>query len=153
MNPSFENHEITTSESTRSARLKWVIVVDKTTAPGRMVNAVACISATTGALVHGLVAHGGADASGSVHPGLPWAGCTVLAAGAEQLFNVRAKAVAVEGMLVVDMPLAAQSNRVYDDYVAELATTDPADLALSALSIVGPRAEVDAIVKRLSLLA
>jgi len=153
MNPSFETHEITTSEPTRSARLKWVIIVDKTTAPGRMVNAVACISATTGAAVEGLVAHGGADASGSVHPGLPWAGCSVLAAGAEQLLNVRAKAVAVEGMLVVDMPLAAQTNRVYDDYLVELATTESADLALTAVSLVGPRAEVDAIVKRLSLLA
>ena len=153
MIPSFETDEITTSESTRSARLKWVIIVDKATPPGRMVNAVACVSATTGTLVEGLVAHGGADASGSEHPGLPWAGCSVLAAGAEQLLNVRAKAVAVEGMLVVDMPLAAQTNRVYDDYLAELSTTAPAELALTAISLVGPRAEVDAIVKRLSLLA
>jgi hypothetical protein len=153
MNPSFETYEIATAESTRSARLKWVIIVDKMTPPGRMVNAVACISATTGALVEGIVASGGADASGSEHPGLPWAGCSVLAAGAEQLLNVRAKAAAVEGMLVVDMPLAAQTNRVYDEYLAELATTAPADLALTAISLVGPRADVDAIVKRLSLLA
>lgn len=153
MNPSFEDHEIATNQSTRSARLKWVVIVDKTTPPGRMVNAVACISATTGALVDGLIARGGADASGSAHPGLPWAGCSVLAAGAEQLLNVRAKAVAVDGMLVVDMPLAAQTNRVYDDYLAELVTTAPADLALTAISLVGPRVEVDAIVKRLSLLA
>jgi hypothetical protein len=153
MNPSFEAHEIRTDESTRAARLKWVVIVDKSTPPGRMVNAVACVSATTGALVDGLVGREGADASGSEHPGLPWAGCSVLAAGAEQLLNVRAKAVAVEGMLVVDMPLAAQTRRVYDDYLAELATTAPADLALTAISLVGPRAEVDAIVKRLSLLA
>ena len=153
MNPSFEAHEIRTDESTRAARLKWVVIVEKSTPPGRMVNAVACVSATTGALVDGLVGRGGADASGSEHPGLPWAGCSVLAAGAEQLLNVRGKAVAVEGMLVVDMPLAAQTTRVYDDYLTELATTAPVDLALTAISLVGPRAEVDAIVKRLSLLA
>lgn len=153
MNPSFATDEITTNESTRAARLKWVIIVDKTTPPGRMVNAVACVSASTGALVDGLIAHGGPDASGSEHPGLPWAGCSVLAAGAEQLLNVRTKAIAVEGMLVVDMPLAAQTNRVYDGYLAELERTASTELSLTAISLVGPRSEMDAIVKRLSLLA
>ena len=62
-------------------------------------------------------------------------------------------AVVAEGLLVVDMPLSAQTNRVYDDYLAELATTAAADLGISAVSIVGERSEVDAIVKRLSLLA
>jgi hypothetical protein len=151
--PAYQSHEIVTSEATRAARLKWVVIVDKALPAGRAVNAVACISATTGALVDGLIARGGPDASGADHPGLPWAGCTVLAASAEQLANVRAKAVIDDGLLIVDMPLAAQTNRVYDDYLAELAGTAPADLGLSALSIVGERAAVDGIVKRLSLLA
>jgi hypothetical protein len=151
--PSFDTHEIVTHEPTRSARLKWVVIVDRDTAPGRMVNAVACVSAATGALVDGLVASGGRDASGHEHPGLPWAGCSVLATSAEKLANARSKAVLAPGLLVVDMPLAAQTNRVYDEYLAELTTTAPADLAVTAVSIVGERAEVDAIVKRLSLLA
>jgi hypothetical protein len=151
--PSFDSSEIATHEATRAARLKWVVVVDRDLPAGRMVNAVACVSATTGALVDGLVASGGQDASGVEHPGLPWAGCSVLATSAERLENARAKAVAAPGLLVVDMPLAAQTNRVYDDYLAELATTAPSELAVSAVSIVGDRAEVDAIVKRLSLLA
>ena len=84
--------------------------------------------------------------------GLPWAGCSVLAASAEQLVNVRAKAALDDDLLVVDMPRAAQTNRVYDAYLEELAATAPDDLGLSAISIVGDRASVDAIVKRLSLL-
>jgi hypothetical protein len=151
--PAFTDDEIQTGETTRAARLKWVVVVDRDTPPGRMVNAVACVAAATGALVDGLIAKGGPDDSGHEHPGLPWAGCTVLATSAEKLANARAKAIAAEGLLVVDMPLSAQSNRVYDAYLDELATTAPADLAVSALSIVGDRAAVDAIVKRLSLLA
>ena len=151
--PAFSPDEIQTAELTRAARLKWVVIVDREAAPGRMVNAVACVSAATGAIVEGLIARGGPDAAGTDHPGLPWAGCTVLATSAEKLANARAKAVAVDGLLVVDMPLSAQTNRVYDEYLAELATTTTADLAVSAVSIVGERTQVDAIVKRLSLLA
>jgi len=151
--PAFTLDEIQTAEATRAARLKWVVVVDSTAPPGRMVNAVACIAAATGSVVDGLVARGGTDAAGHEHPGLPWAGCTVLATTPERLANTRAKAIAVAGMLVVDMPLSAQTNRVYDGYLAELAVTAPEDLAVTAVSIVGERSEVDAIVKRLSLLA
>jgi hypothetical protein len=152
-NPAYADHEIQTAESTRAARLKWVVIVDRETPPGRMVNAVACISAATGALVDGLIARGGPDAEGVEHPGLPWAGCTVVATSAEKLANARAKAIAATDLLVVDMPQSAQTNRVYDDYLAELALTSPADLAITAVSIVGDRAEVEAITKRLSLLA
>ena len=151
-NPAFSPNEIQTGDATRAARLKWVVIVDRDTPPGRMVNAVACVAAATGALVDGLIARGGTDADGVQHPGLPWAGCTVLATTAEKLANARAKAVATEGLLVVDMPLSAQTNRVYDDYLTELGTTAPADLAITAVSLVGERADVDAIVKRLSLL-
>ena len=153
MIPSFAPTDIVTAESTRSAPLKWVVIVDKTAAPGRMVNAVACISAATGAAVEGLIAHGGPDADGTQHPGLPWAGCSILTAGAEQLVNVRRKALEHDDILVVDMPVAAQTNRVYDEYLAELSTTRSADVAAVAISLIGPRASVDAIVKRFSLLA
>ena len=153
MNPSFEPAEIVTNAPTRSARLKWVIVVDKAAPLGQQVNAVACISAATGSLVNGLTARGGRDADGAEHPGLPWAGCSVLGASAEQLINLRAKAASVDGLLVVDMPLSAQTNRIYDDYLAELAETPSAEVAATAISIIGERADVDALVKRYSLLS
>jgi Protein of unknown function (DUF2000) len=144
--------EIVTSQPTRSARFKWVIVVDTTVPAGRMVNAVACVAASTGALVDGLVAHGGPDASGDPHPGLPWAGCTILGGAPEEVEAVRARAAAAAGILVIDMPDAAQNHRVYDDYLAELARTEPGDLATRAFSVVGPRNRVDKIVKKLALL-
>ena len=50
------------------------------------------------------------------------------------------------------MPASAQSNRVYDGYLAELAGTKPEDLAVSAVSIIGPRNKVAKLVKNLSLL-
>jgi hypothetical protein len=148
----YQPDEIVTSEPTRAARYKWAIVVDTTIPAGRMANAVACVAAATGALVGGLLAHGGPDASGHVHPGLPWAGCTVLGGTPEEIAAVRARAVASGGVLVADMPTSAQTNRIYDDYLAELAGTKPEDLAITAFSVVGPRNRVDKMVKKLALL-
>jgi hypothetical protein len=148
----FAPEEIITSEPTRSAKYKWAIVVDTALPAGLMVNAVACVAASTGALVDGLIAAGGPDASGHPHPGLPWSGCTVLGGPAGLVAEVRARAAASDGVLVVDMPAAAQSHRVYDDYLAELARTEPADLALCAFSVIGPRNRVDKMVRKLTLL-
>jgi len=144
--------EIITSEPTRSAKYKWVIVVDTSIPAGRMVNAVACVAASTGALVDGLIAPGGPDAAGHGHAGLPWAGCTILGGTPGQLADVRARAAAREDVLAIDMPAAAQAHRIYDYYLAELTRTDPADLAICAFSLIGPRNPVDKITRRLTLL-
>ena len=148
----YQPDEIVTSEPTRAARYKWAIVVDTTVPAGRMANAVACVAAATGALVGGLIAHGGPDAAGQVHPGLPWAGCTLLGGTPEEIAAVRARATASDGVLVADMPASAQTNRVYDDYLAELADTKPDDLNVTAFSVIGPRNRVDKMVKKLALL-
>lgn len=145
--------EIVTSEPTRSARYKWVIVVDRGIPAGQMANAIACVAATTGALVEGLVAHGGPDASGQAHPGLPWAGCTILGGTSEQITAARGRAAASDDMLVIDMPAAAQEHRIYDDYLAELAETSPDGLRVSAFSLMGPRNRVDKITRKLDLLS
>jgi hypothetical protein len=148
----YQPEEIVTSEPTRSARYKWAIVVDTTVPAGLMANAVACVAASTGALVTGLIARGGPDAAGHDHPGLPWAGCTVLGGPPEEIAAVRARAAASDGVLVADMPRSAQTNRVYDDYLGELAGTKPEDLGVSAFSVFGPRNRVDKLVKKLALL-
>ena len=148
----YQPEEIVTSEPTRSARFKWAIVADTTIPAGLMANAVACVAASTGAVVQGLIASGGPDASGYAHPGLPWAGCTVLGGTPEEIAAVRARAATADGVLVADMPRSAQTNRVYDDYLAELAGTKPEDLGVSGFSLFGPRNRVDKLVKKLALL-
>jgi hypothetical protein len=148
----FTPEEIVTSEPTRAARLKWVIVVDRTIPAGRMANAVACVAASTGEAVAGMIGPIGPDASGDVHTGLPWAGCTILTAEPHELADVRAKAVASADVFVADMPVLAQTTRVYDEFLAELAQTKPDDLAVCAISVVGPRNRVSKLVKRLELM-
>lgn len=148
----FAADEVRTSESTRSARLKWVIVVDSTLPPGQIVNAAACVAAATAAAVPGLLADGGADAGGTVHAGLPWSGCTILAAGTDKLRQVRDQAGGRDDLLVVDMPRAAQETRVYDDYLNRLATLAGSEIDYAAVSLVGPRKRVDRIVGGMGLL-
>lgn len=149
----FAPEEIDTAAPTRSARLKWVVVVQQDLPAGRAVNAAACVAAAIGASVQGLLGPDAVDAEGSAHPGLPWAGCSVLTAPAEQLTVIRAKAAGSDGVLVVDMPEAAQLTRVYDEYLEAVAATAPDALAPLAVALVGPRNRVDRIVGRLPLLA
>jgi hypothetical protein len=147
----FEADEIRTDEPTRAARLKWVVVVDESLPPGRAVNAAVCVAAATSQGVHGLLGPDAQDAAGSPHPGLPWAGCSVLAADSARLAELRDRAEEALGVFVSDMPDEAQVTRIYDEYRQRLSTTErPRYLAVS---IVGPRNRLDKIIKRLPLLA
>lgn len=138
--------------STRQAHLKWVIVVDSALPAGRAVNAAVCVAAATQARVTGLLGPDVTDASGAAHPGLPWAGCSILAAPSPRLVELRAKAAAREDVFVADMPAAAQATRVYAEYLDELAARATADHEYFALSLVGPRNRIDRLVGGLPLL-
>jgi hypothetical protein len=149
----FTPDEVRTDASTRAARLKWVVVVDASLPPGRAVNAAVCVAAATATAVDGLLGPEAVDADGSVHPGLPWAGCSVLAATTEQLASIRARAVEKPDVHVADMPAYAQLTRVYDGYLEQVTEHRSAELDLLAVSLVGPRNRVDKVVGRLPLLA
>ena len=148
----FDPDEIDVSASTRSARLKWVVVVNGDLPPGRAVNAAVCVAGATAAGVHGLLGPGATDDSGAEHPGLPWAGCTVLVADGETLRSIRAKGEAHEATFVADMPAAAQETRVYDEYLQAMRTADAGAIDYLAVSLVGPRNRIDRIVGRLPLM-
>src|SRR5215218_5869193 len=102
--PELTSEDITLHESTRKARLKWVIVVDAALPPGRAANAAACTAAAVGSALPALLGPDVQDASGVQHAGLPWGGCSVLAAAPERLREIRDKAAAQDAMLIVDMP-------------------------------------------------
>ncbi|MFC1407028.1 MULTISPECIES: DUF2000 domain-containing protein [Streptacidiphilus] len=151
--PQLSSEDIRTDLSTRKAKLKWVIVVDQSLAAGRLVNAAACMAAAVGKALPDLVGRDGDDASGVPHPGLPWAGCSILAADADTLGTLRTEAVAKgDEVLIVDMPDLAQTSRVYDEYLDQLAGSKTEDLTYCAISLVGPRNKIDKLVRRLPLL-
>ena len=144
--------EMSTGERTGAAKLKWVVIVDRSLSPGQAANAAVCVSAATAPTVPGLLGPGGPDASDHWHAGLPWAGCSVLAASSAQLTAIRQQAID-RRLLAADMPAVAQATRVYDDYLRELAKTHPDDLAPLAVSLIGPRNQVAKLVRKLELLA
>jgi hypothetical protein len=148
----FAPGEIDLTAPTRAARLKWVVVVDSALPPGRAVNAAVCAAAATSAAVAGLLGDDALDADGGTHPGLPWAGCSILVADAATLGAVRARAASSSGTFVAGMPSAAQRTRVYADYVTTMGETAAADVEYAAVSVVGPRNRVDKIVGRLPLM-
>lgn len=148
----FNLDEIDTSAPTRSARLKWVIVVNDRLPPGRAVNAAVCAAAATSASIAGLLGNNAIDGDGNDHAGLPWAGCSVLVAHAATLRTIREKASAHEGTFVADMPATAQHTRVYDEYLATMVITPAEDIEYYAVSLIGPRNRVDRIVGRLPLM-
>lgn len=148
----FAADEIDTSAPTRSARLKWVIVVDADLPAGRAANAAVCVGAATAAGVEGMLGPGAQDAGGALHPGLPWAGCTVLAADRATLSAIRAKGAAHDGTFVADMPAEAQATRVYDDYLEAVSARAAEHIDYLAVSLVGPKNRIDKIVGRLPLL-
>jgi hypothetical protein len=147
----YEPEEIRTEERTGAARLKWVVIVDRSLSPGQTVNAAICVAAATAPAVPGLLGPGARDASGTWHYGLPWAGCSVLGAEGSELAALRERAIA-QGLHVADMPSAAQATRVYDDYLATLSATEADALQPLALSVIGPRNQVAKLVRRLELL-
>jgi len=69
-----------------------------------------------------------------------------------QLAAIRSKAVATAGVFVADMPSAAQSTRVYDEYLEQVSTTGTDQLSYCAVSVTGPRNTVDKMVRKLALL-
>lgn len=153
MGVGFAPEEIVTAEPTRAARLKWVVVVDADLPAGAATNAAVCVATATSREVGGLAGPDATDAAGGVHPGLPWAGCTVLAAPSADLARLRARAAASDDVHVADMPAAAQHTRVYDEYLATLAGSDPDAVPYAAVSVVGPRNRVAKLVKGMDLLA
>ena len=126
----FAPDEILTAEPTRAARLKWVVVVDSALPSGLAVNAAVCVAAATQANVTGLLGPDAVGPDGRAHPGLPWAGCSVLGADAVALAALRQKAVDSDGVFVADMPEAAQLTRVYDEYRDTVAATPASNTLL-----------------------
>ncbi|MGW5865030.1 DUF2000 domain-containing protein [Streptomyces sp. NPDC055239] len=148
----FAPEEVDFSLSTRKARLKWVVVVNAELPPGRAANAAICAAAPTVTAVPGLLGTDATDEEGAIHPGLPWAGCSVLVADSATLRTIRAKAASRTDTFMADVPAAAQSTRVYSDFMTAVGETRTEDMDYCAVSIVGPRNPVDKIVGKLPLM-
>ncbi|MFD4192293.1 MULTISPECIES: DUF2000 domain-containing protein [Amycolatopsis] len=144
--------EVQLDATTRTAKVKWVIVADPSLGPGLVANATACLGAAVGKVLPALVGPQVEDASARPHAGLPWTGCSILAADAAKLLQIRTKAANREGIFVADMSKHAQASRSYVEYTEAMAGTDEEAFEYYAVSLVGPRNKIDKLVGGLPLL-
>lgn len=138
--------------ATRALPVRWAVVVDGGLPAGLVTNAAACLGAAVAALVPAVIGDSARDASGTLHPGLPWLGCTVLRGDAATVRVVRSRALCDPAVLVADMSAVAQQVRVYADYLARLRDAAEERLAYYAVSVLGPRKAIDRLVGSLPLL-
>jgi hypothetical protein len=68
-----------------------------------------------------------------------------LAAGAENLRQVRGRAGRGDDVLAVDMPHPARETRAYGDYLPSRAALAGSEIEYAAVSLVGPRKPIDRI--------
>src|ERR1700750_2377900 len=116
---------------------RTVIVIDRDLPKGLAANAAAVLAHGFGARVPDLVGPGFEDGAGAVHTGLIPTGLPILGASAADLPALRA-AAAEQGLLVVDLPTAAQQTTDYDVFRTAVAGTAPGGLAYLGVLVSGP---------------
>ena len=130
---------------------RTVIVIDRDLPKGLAANAAAVLAHGFGARLPALVGPDFEDAAGASHPGLIPTGVPVLGAAAADLTTLR-DAAAEQGLLVVDLPAAAQQTTDYETFRAAVASTEPGALTYLAVLVSGPPRTVRRLTGSLELL-
>ena len=130
---------------------RCVIVVDETLPVGRAANAAAVIALTLGKRHPVLAGADLVDKSGVAHPGLIPIGIAVLAAPAEELAALRAKALA-RGVDVVDFPVQGQETTDYGAFGRAVGEVETEALRYVGVGVFGPRKAVGKVVGKFGLL-
>lgn len=131
---------------------KCVMVVEAGLPVGLAVNAAAVLAVTLGRKIESIVGPDVADASGGSHVGLVDIPIPVLEAGAGVLGDVRSRAVAMDGLLVVGFTDAARTSRTYEEYTKKMATSASGDLEYLGVALYGDRKLVNKLTGSLPLL-
>jgi Protein of unknown function (DUF2000) len=131
---------------------RCVLVLDPASPRWLIANAAAVLGASIGAA--GIVQLGPdlVDADGVRWAGIAEVVVPVLAAGPAELADLRAAADAA-GVRALAFPATAQSSPTYADYLALMACTPTADVAVHALALLGSGNAVRRLTRHLSPLA
>src|ERR1700750_681552 len=111
---------------------RTVIVIDRDLPKGLAANAAAVLAHGFGARLPDLVGPDFEDGAGAVHTGLIPPGLPILGATPADLTALR-DAAAEHGLLVVDLPAAAQQTTDYDVFRTAVASTEPGALTYLAV--------------------
>lgn len=130
---------------------RCAIVVAAELPPGRAANAAAVIALTLGKRHPHLAGPDLVDASGLSHPGLIPIGIAILAAPAQELGEIRAKALH-KGIDVVDFPAQGQETTNYVTFGAMVRQVPTEALTYVGVGLHGPRRQVGRVIGKLPLL-
>jgi hypothetical protein len=131
--------------------VRTVIVVDRDLPKGLAANAAAVLAHGFGARLPDLVGPDFEDARGASHTGLIPTGLPILGADAAGLTALR-DAAAEQGLVVVDLPTAAQQTNDYDVFRAAVASPGPGALGYLGVLVSGPPKTVRRLTGSLGLL-
>ncbi len=131
---------------------KCVMVVDTGLPVGLAVNAAAVLAVTLGRRIGSIVGPDVADASGGRHAGLVDIPTPILKADTGVVSEVRSKAAASDGLLVVGFTDIAQTSRTYEDYTKEMAASASEDLRYVGVALYGEKKLVNKVTGSLPLL-
>lgn len=131
---------------------KIVIVLRDDLPPAHAANAAAVLGLALGGRLTDSVAPDSPDASGARHAGLNPIPVPTLVASGDELKELRDRALAIDGAVVVGFNEVARRARTYPDYLEALAQTQPGDIDYAGVIISGPRGPVTKLTKRFALL-
>lgn len=135
-----------------AAEKKCVMVVDPGLPVGLAVNAAAVLAVTLGRRIESIVGPDVTDVSGGTHVGLVDIPIPVLKAGVEALGEIRSRAVAMGGLLVVGFTDVAQTSKTYEEYTKKMAASMPEDLGYLGVAFYGDKKSVNKLTGGLPLL-
>lgn len=128
---------------------RCVLVVDPAAPRWLIANASAVLGASVGASGRADLGPDLVDASGSRWAGIAEVVVPVLAAGPDELAELRATAGAA-GITALAFPALAQASPTYADYLAAMARTPTAEIGIHALALLGPGNALRRLTRHLS---
>jgi hypothetical protein len=131
---------------------KYVLVIDAALPLGLIANTAAVLGVSVGRREPHLVGAEAEDGSGGRHGGLIQVTLPVLKADPARIAELRRAALQHPGLKVIDVSEAAQRNRTYPDYLAELKAMTDADIRYLGIALYGEAGAVKALTGSLPLL-
>ncbi|WP_207477855.1 DUF2000 domain-containing protein [Arenibaculum pallidiluteum] len=133
---------------------RTAFVIDRSLPPGLIANTAAILAMSLGRARPELVGPDVLDGDGLRHPGITTVVLPILAADAEGLRDLRARAERQEpaGLYLVDVTETAQRAKTYQDYTADIADIRRDGLRYLGLGLHGPAALVRSLTGHLPLM-
>lgn len=129
-------------------------IIDPTLPLGLIANTAAILSLSLGAAHPGLIGPTVTDGDGDTHEGITQVVLPILAADADTLRTLRAKAAThrADGLMLVDVTETAQRAKAYQDYADRLSTLTGNDIRYFGIGLHGPAGLVRSLTGHLPLM-